>query len=155
MPKKFLSLFIALLIPLSIGFVASQLAPQSATLYASFNLPPLSPPAYLFGPVWMALYILMGFASHLVYQNKIKTRHTALTLYAIQLVLNFSWTYIFFTLGWQLMAFFWLILLISLLLVCLYYFYQVSRKAALLLLPTLLWCLFAAYLNLGIYLRNA
>ncbi len=156
MPRNILSLAIALFIPLSIGFLASTLAPQSASLYATFILPPFSPPAYLFGPVWMGLYILMGLASYAVHQSKHKpkAKHTALTLYFIQLIFNFAWTYIFFTLGWQLMAFFWLIILISLLVVCLYYFYQVSLKAVLLLLPTLLWCLFAAYLNLGIYLLN-
>ncbi len=156
MIKKVFPLIVALLIPLSIGFVASKLAPQSPALYASFTLPPFSPPAFIFGPVWMVLYILMGFASYLIYLNKddVNVKHCALNFYFIQLIFNFGWTYIFFTLGWQLMAFFWLVVLLSLLLLCLYYFYLISRAAALLLFPTFFWCLFAAYLNLGIYVLN-
>ncbi len=157
MPIKIFPLSIALFLPLSIGFLASKLAPQSPALYASFALPPLSPPAALFGPIWMGLYTLMGLASYIIYHNRhaSKTRHTALTLYLIQLIFNFGWTYFFFTLGWQLTAFFWLLILISLLILCFHYFYQISRIAALLIAPTLFWCIFAAYLNMGIYILNA
>lgn len=62
--------------------------------YKSLRKPKWTPPSWVFGPMWTALYGMMGYASYLVWQNG--APHLPLTLYGIQLVLNLAWSPIFF-----------------------------------------------------------
>ncbi len=149
-------LFLAFCIPLSVGYAASALSVGSSQMYATFILPPLSPPSTLFGPVWTVIYILMGVASFLVWRAPVtcSVKGHALLLYIIQLGINFLWPFFFFNLQCHLFAFFWLLLLLGTLLVCMRAFKSISPWAFYLLIPYMLWGLFAAYLNLGIYILN-
>ncbi len=143
-------------LPLLVGFGASQLSVNSAAAYASFVLPPWAPPGAIFGIVWTVLYVLMGLAAYMVWNSKGQKhrRKTALRLYFLQLAVNFFWTYFFFALQWRLFAFFWLLLLLTLLFFCMQKFKQISLAAYVFLSPYFLWCLFAAYLNISIYILN-
>ena len=76
-------------------------------------------------------------------------------MYTAQLFVSALWPLIFFRLGLRLVAFFWLLLLVALLTLTLSGFRYIRKSAYWLLLPTLLWVLFAGYLNLGFYLLNA
>ncbi len=65
--------------------------------YAALNKPAWNPPAWIFGPVWTALYAMMAVAAWLVWKRGGFAAHRqALTLFLIQLVLNASWTPLFF-----------------------------------------------------------
>ena len=152
--KSKLNLLIAILIPLAVGMLSALLTKDSAAVYASLNKPALSPPGVVFPIVWTILYILMGISSYLIYTSDSPDAPAALRCYAVQLALNFGWSLLFFNLAAYLPAFFWLLLLIAVLLIQLYRFYRISPLAAYLQIPYLLWCLFAAYLNLSIYLLN-
>ncbi len=157
MLRKVFYLSMAILTPLLVGFFASKLSADSAATYNTFVLPPLAPPGYLFGIVWSIIYILMGIASYLVLEGKAakKQKIKAACLYFSQLGINFFWTYIFFTLDLKLFAFFWLLLLLSILFLCMQSFKAVSYLGFLLLCPYFLWCIFAAYLNISLYILNS
>lgn len=150
------ALVIAIAIPLLVGAFAGFLTADSMAQFMQLNKPPLSPPGILFPIVWTILYALMGIASYLVYSSNAKQEdiHDALSVYALQLFVNFFWSILFFNLEWYLFAFFWLLLLWVLILYTILLFYRISKPAAYLLVPYLLWVTFAGYLNLGIYLLN-
>ena len=65
-----------------------------ACRYKTLRKPKWTPPSWVFGPMWTALYAMMGYASYLVWQNG--APHLPLTLYGIQLVMNLAWSPIFF-----------------------------------------------------------
>lgn len=145
-------LIIFLLIPLAVGSLSSLLSGNLSA--ATYIQPAFSPPAYIFSIVWTVLYLLMGFSSFLIYTSDNPCKNNALKIYFFQLVLNFFWSIIFFHLSNYLLAFFWLIGLINAIIVMLYKFKKISPVAAYLQFPYLLWCLFAAFLNFGVYQLN-
>ena len=124
--------------------------------YSSLNQPPFAPPAWLFPVVWTILFILMGIASYLVSVSNTDPTYTdnALTVYGLQLAVNFLWTIFFFRFGWYLFSFFWLLILWGLILLTTLKFGRLSKTAAYLMLPYLVWVTFAAYLNLGVAMLN-
>jgi tryptophan-rich sensory protein len=78
----------------------------------------------------------------------------ALTVYGIQLGVNFLWSILFFNLKWYLFSFFWLLLLWGLILVTMILFFPIRKPAGWMLVPYVLWVTFAGYLNFGIFLLN-
>lgn len=156
--KKLFAFVVAVGLPLAAGFVGSYFTmPAVAGWYATLLRPELSPPNWVFGPVWTTLYILMGIASFLVWQKRAHYGHRArqaLKVYGFQLGLNVLWSVLFFGLqspGLALVcvAALWLAIVWTMLL-----FYRLSRASALLLLPYLAWVSFASYLNYMIYMLN-
>lgn len=122
------------------------------TWYASLNKPTWNPPAWIFGPVWSLLYLLMATAAWMVWTRD--GWKLPLGLYFVQLVLNAAWTPIFFgahELGWALVEIIalWLAILITL-----FSFLRVSAMAALMLVPYLAWVSFAAFLNFTLWRMN-
>ncbi len=146
------SLIISILIPIAVGTVSALLSGDISN--TAFNKPPLSPPSYIFPIVWTILYILMGISSYIVYYSDSKYKEKAIIIYAIQLFFNFFWSIIFFRFDKYLLAFIWLIILIVLIIIMIYQFYKIKPLAAYLQIPYLLWCLFAAYLSLMVFLLN-
>ena len=126
------------------------------TWYATLAKPALNPPSWVFGPVWTALYALMGIAAFLVWNQGWgrKDVRRALTVFGIQLVLNALWSIIFFGLhspGWAFadIIALWLAIVWTMVL-----FYRISKPAMWLLVPYILWVSFATYLNYSIYVLN-
>ena len=125
--------------------------------YPTLQKPSFTPPDWVFGPVWTVLYAMMGVSLYLTSRQRDEdaaVETTARVLFAVQLMLNTLWTYIFFgrrSPGWALVE-------ISLLWVAIasttLSFFRVSRTAALLLLPYLLWTSFAAVLNYSVWRLN-
>lgn len=148
-------LLISLAIPLAVGGLAALLSGGMDT-YSTMNQPPLSPPGWLFPIVWTALYLLMGYASYLIWVSdaEVTRKRRALLFYGIQLFLNFLWPIVFFGLSMPLTAFFLLLLLWLVLFITMRLFSNINERAGDLLLPYLLWVTFAGYLNLGVYLLN-
>ena len=144
---------ISILIPLVAGSL-SALISGNIQIYSTLNKPAYSPPAALFPIVWIILYILMGISSFLIYTAYHPKVTQALRLYALQLIMNFCWSIIFFRQGWYLAAFIWLLLMIIVILVMTYYFCQIRPVAAWLQVPYIAWCLYAAVLNFGVYKMN-
>lgn len=124
--------------------------------YRQINKPSWNPPGWVFGPVWTTLYILMGIALYLVWKSNANAavKRPAITLWAIQLVLNFFWTVIFFGAqqpGWAFLEI--IVLWISILLTILA-FARIHKTAAWLMVPYLLWVSFATVLTATIWQLN-
>lgn len=147
------ALFISILIPLAAGSFSSLLSGNMSS-YFTLNKPPLSPPGIIFPVVWTILYILMGISAYIVYSSNSPNREKALLFYGLQLFFNFCWSIIFFKFSLYLFSFIWLIILIFLIILMIRQFYIVNPISAYLQIPYLLWCLFAAYLNLSVSILN-
>jgi len=145
---------ISILIALAAGALSAFATKDNMMIYQQINQPPLAPPGFIFPIVWGILFTLMGISSAIVYEKNTSNPKKALTIYAIQLIVNFFWSVIFFNLQAYLFAFLWLILLWVLIIIMIYEFYKVSKLAAYLQIPYLLWVIFAAYLNFMIFILN-
>ncbi|WP_153797662.1 TspO/MBR family protein [Foetidibacter luteolus] len=151
-----MKLVLSLLITLSVGFVAGiATAANVDEWYAGLNKPAFNPPNSLFMPVWTVLYVLMGISLYLVWKKPpTPARNNALIIFFVQLALNFSWSFIFFSLhqpGWALVDIVALLLGIA---VTINVFRHLSKTAAWLLVPYFLWVAFATVLNTAIYQLN-
>ena len=146
-------MIISLLIPVAVGSI-SALISRIPGRYAGMQQPPFSPPAIVFPIVWTALYILMGISAYMISRSEDARKSRALSVYALQLFFNFFWSILFFRFSWYLPAFFWLAAMIVLILIMIFRFFQIKPLAAYLQIPYLFWCLFAAYLNFGVYWLN-
>lgn len=123
--------------------------------FSTLNKPSFNPPNYLFGPVWTTLYILMGISLYLILQSpKTDSRNTALIIFAFQMALNFSWSFLFFYFKWPGIAFIEIIVMWVAIIIMILTFYRISNTAAYLQLPYLLWVSFASILNGTIWYLN-
>ena len=150
------ALIICLLIPLAVGGLAAWLTMDSMTQFAALAQPPLSPPGWVFPVVWTILYLLMGWASFLIWKSDAPqaAKKRTLGLYGVQLAANFAWPLLFFRAGLYGFALIWLVILLVLVAETMLAFGRIDRRAAWLLAPYFLWLLFAAYLNAGVWLLN-
>ena len=143
-----------LFIPLDGGTIVGILTKDSMDVYNNIARPPLAPPPIAFPIVWSILYILMGISSYLIYESKSIYNEKSLYVYYIQLILNFTWPFIFFSGKMFLVAFFVLLLLWGMVIWMTGLFYKIKPAAAYLQIPYLIWLGFAAYLNLSIGFLN-
>ena len=146
-------LIISLFIPLAVGTI-SGLISMPFMDFDKVIQPPLAPPEWLFPIVWTILYTLMGISFYLILETDNYDKDTSCIVYFVQLFVNGLWSIFFFVFKWRLFSSFWLILLIILIIIMIIKFYKINKLAGLLQIPYLLWCSFALYLNLGIYLLN-
>lgn len=154
---EILKLAISIIICLAAGFIGSIFTNrQIPTWYAALEKPSFSPPNWLFGPVWTALFILMGISLFLVWRNGLSQPSVkiALIIFIVQLLLNILWSFLFFTLRSPLTSFIEIILLWILILITILVFYPISKTAGILLLPYILWVSFASILNFSIWRLN-
>lgn len=124
--------------------------------YQALEKPALNPPSWIFGPVWTALFLMMGLALYLVWnRTPLQKRETrALTWFFIQLALNVLWSFFFFYLRAPGLAFFEIVLLWLAIAVTIFHFWRISYVAGVLLLPYIFWVSFAAYLNFMLWRLN-
>ncbi len=137
------------------GIGGAITTPKIATWYADLTKPSWTPPNWIFGPVWLALYFCMAIAAWLVWrQGGVSNAALPLTLFGFQLVLNVYWSCIFFgqeNLG---LAFGEVLLLWLVIAATMIEFWQWSRIAGILFVPNLAWVSFASVLNLTIWRLN-
>ena len=147
-------------LPLIVGLVSSAITSNAMLAFGKLNQPPLAPPAWLFPVAWTILYILMGVASYLIYRLNPKTKQekklqtAELLVYFVQVFFNFMWTILFFRLELRWFAFGWLIAMWLMILALICMCAKNRKAAAWCLVPYLLWCTFASYLNIMIAILN-
>ncbi len=150
-------LLISLIAPQLAGLIGSLFtAPAVGGWYAALDKPAITPPGWLFGPVWITLYILMGISVYLVWSKRRQEKKVkpAVNLFWIHLLFNAGWSIIFFGLRMPGLAFVNIIIIWLFILVLIWMFEKISRVAGWLLVPYLFWVSFATVLNLYIFLLN-
>jgi len=152
-----IKLIIAIAIPVAVGAISGFFTATGVeSWYQTINKPSWNPPGWIFAPVWTTLYIMMGVALFLVWKSDSSDilKKTAITLFTIQLVLNFFWSFIFFDqhqIGWALVEIIamWIFILLTI-----FAFGNISKLAAWLLVPYISWVSFATILNYTIWKLN-
>lgn len=148
---------LSLFITLGIGIVASLFTrPEIKGWYITLTKPSLTPPNWLFPVAWTILYILIAIAAYMVWKRRDKsTTYTrACIIYILQLLLNFSWSIVFFGMHQVFAALIIIILLLVTIILNIAWFGRFSKTAAWLLVPYVLWVSYAGFLNLSIYILN-
>lgn len=123
--------------------------------YRRLEKPSWRPPDWLFGPVWLVLYIMIAISGWLVWRTAgLEGAALALTVYAIQLVFNGLWSAVFFGLRRPDWAFAEIVCLWLSIVATIAVFYPLNATAAFLLIPYAAWASFAAVLNFSIWRLN-
>nr|ADD38946.1 Translocator protein [Lepeophtheirus salmonis] len=150
----------ASLLPMVGSFVAILItgSKMDKEWYDSLKHPYLEPPSWVFGPVWTFIYFSMGYASYLVYKsggNKLDIPvKVALLAYFVQLLVNWSWSPIFFGYKQISLAYYTIVILWSGILTTMIAFFRICHPAGVLFVPYLIWTSFAAYLNYSFMVLN-
>lgn len=144
---------------LALSFIAAGIGAAASihagAFYAQLVRPDWAPPAAVFGPVWSALYALMGIGAWLVWRaSGFRGARVPLFLFVTQLAVNALWSWLFFS--WHLGAWaFADILVLWLLIVSTsFLFWRVRMLAGVLLIPYLLWVSFASALCYSVWQLN-
>ena len=152
--NKFLSFILFAIITYSASAIGSL-----ATIgfkepwYSMLIKPSFNPPAWIFGPVWTTLYLMMTIAIWVFWHSKNKNMNT-IYIYFIHLIFNTTWSVVFFVFHNMVLAFLVLIILIALIINLILRFKRVKMLSAYLMIPYLLWCSFALILNTSLIVLN-
>ena len=140
---------------LLVGGLSSVITRGQMEAFSALRQPPLSPPGWVFPVAWTILYLLMGVGLAIVWRKSDgERRRRAVTIWSVQLAANFLWPLLFFLWQLRLLSLIWLVVLLILVANMTSEFEKTSVTAARLQIPYLLWLLFAAYLNLGVWILN-
>lgn len=154
--KKPKLLFTSIIVSQLAGLIGSAATtPAIPTWYAGLTKPFFNPPNWLFGPVWLTLYTLMGIALYLVWSKK-PTKKTifAKNLFLLHLVVNALWSLVFFGLKKLGLAFAIIVVLWLMIATLIRLFCPIDGKTKWMLFPYLLWVTFASLLNYSIWQLN-
>lgn len=124
--------------------------------YRSLNRPPWTPPNWVFGPAWTALYSAYGYSSYVVWRDGggFEGAAVPLGIYGVSLALNYTWTPLFFGAHQIKLAFYEIIAVLGSAAATVFAFYKVNPVAAYMNIPLLAWTSFATVLNYKIYRMN-
>jgi tryptophan-rich sensory protein len=153
--QQALALVISLTICYFVSFVGAIATVNAKQFYASLVQPSWSPPGWVFGPVWIILYTMMGLSAWLIWRkNGFNAHASSLLLYLFHLIPNVLWSWLFFS--WQSGAasFIAIIILLILIFLTIIAFFRINKPAAMLLVPYLWWVAFAAVLNYVLWQNN-
>jgi benzodiazapine receptor len=149
-----LAAFVALTFAIS-ALGAWVTAGSVATWYPTLVKPPFNPPAWVFAPVWSALYLMIAIAGWRAWRRGPGARvRLALTVYAVQLALNLSWSFVFFGAREIGLALAVIAALLAAILANAWLFWRLERFAGALLLPYAAWVSFATLLNAALWRLN-
>lgn len=138
----------------SLGSLVTITGPGS--WYTTLQKPFFAPPSWVFAPVWITLFTLMGIALYLVWESGTEKREVRLAIgvFGVQFALNVLWSFLFFGLRSPVLGFINILLLWVMIAVTMWAFYRVKKSAAYLLIPYIAWVSLASALNGAIYFMN-
>lgn len=155
--KNIAKLILAIVVCQIAGAIGSIFTFSSIPIwYATINKPSFTPPNWLFGPVWITLYTLMGVSLYLIWNKGLKNKEvkSSLFIFSAQLALNALWSILFFGLKFPFYAFVEIIILWIAIALTIFKFYKISKNAGLILLPYMVWVSIALTLNLYVWILN-
>ncbi len=135
----------------SLGSLVTITGPGS--WYSTLAKPFFAPPNWVFAPVWITLFVLMGISLYIVWESGTGKRDVklAIGLFGVQFALNVIWSFLFFGLESPLLGFIDILLLWVMIAATILAFYRVKKGAAYLLIPYIAWVSLASALNGAIY----
>lgn len=156
--NKISRIAIVVIICLAVGYLSGMVTRASITTwYPTLVKPSFNPPNWIFAPVWTSLYVMMGVAAGLIW-NQITTQKASVTkalqFFTIQLVLNALWSYLFFGLHNLMLATIEVVLLWLMIFETYSQFAKINKTASYLMLPYLAWVSFASVLTASIWWLN-
>jgi tryptophan-rich sensory protein len=152
--NKILSFILFFLITFSASFIGGLTTiTYKEPWYSQLIKSNFNPPDWIFAPVWTTLYLMMTLAIWLFWHSKNRDINT-IYIYFIHLVLNTTWSIIFFAFHNILLALINLMILIGLIIILILRFKRVNNVSAYLMIPYLLWSCFALVLNLNLLMLN-
>lgn len=149
--KQLPSLLVFIAVVVVAGSVIGILTAPGAW-YVGLNKPSFNPPNWVFGPVWTALYIMIGIAGWLVWRTEPKSG--AMKLWLVQMALNWLWSPVFFTLNRPGLAVFVIVALLAAIVAFIAAARDVDARASWLFMPYAAWVAFASVLNFSIWWLN-
>ena len=155
--RLFFSCLFGVLISNIVGYVSGFATRSSVnTWYMYLNKPIFNPPDWIFMPVWILLYFLMGiaFGFFFSYSFKKKTQRLGTTAFFLQLFFNGMWSFAFFGLRNIFLGLATILILLASIIFCIREFKKVNIFSSYLMIPYLLWVCFAAILNISIFTMN-
>ena len=152
--NKFLSFILFFLITFSASFIGGLVTISlKDPWYSQLVKSNLNPPDWIFAPVWTTLYLMMTLAIWFFWHSKNRNLNTVY-LYFIHILFNTTWSIVFFGLHQILLALFVLIGLILMIIILMLRFKRVNIVSYYLMIPYLLWCCFALFLNFNLLILN-
>ena len=152
--NKFLSLILFLIITFSASFIGGLVTISfKEPWYSGLVKSNYNPPDWIFAPVWTTLYLMMTIAIWTFWHSKKRDINTVY-IYFIHIVFNTTWSIVFFGLHQIFLAFIVLIVLICSIIVLIIRFKRVTFVSYYLMIPYLLWCLYALFLNYNLLIYN-
>ena len=152
--NKFLSFILFFIITFSASFIGSLVTISNREpWYSQLVKSNYNPPDWIFAPVWTTLYLMMTIAIWLFWHSKDRDMNT-IYLYFIHIVFNTTWSIVFFGLHQILLALIILTILIFLIIILIKRFKRVNFVSYCLMIPYLLWCWYALFLNFNLLILN-
>lgn len=145
---------------IALSFLVSSLGGAATTTsvdtwYQTIQKPPFNPPDWIFAPVWISLFIMMAVAGWRVWRRAgFSQERQAFALYGLQLLLNLTWSFLFFGLQQIGLALLEICFLLFAIIATTIAFWRIDRIAGLLFVPYMLWVSFATVLNASLWLLN-
>ena len=152
--NKFISFLLFGIVTYSASFIGSiATISYKEPWYSSLNKSFLNPPDWVFAPVWTTLYVMMILAIWFFWHSKKRDVNT-IYIYFIHIVFNATWSVVFFGLHQIFFALVVLVILITLIIILIIRFKRVNFVSYYLMIPYLLWCLYALFLNYNLLVLN-
>jgi len=152
--NKFISFILFFIITYSASFIGGMVTISfKEPWYSQLIKSNYNPPDWVFAPVWTILYLMMTLAIWFYWHSKNREMNT-IYIYFIHIVFNTTWSIVFFGLHQILLALIVLMILITLIIVLILKFKRVNYVSSYLMIPYLLWCGYALFLNFNLYILN-
>jgi len=155
--RLFFSCLFGVLVSNTVGYVSGFATRSSVnTWYKYLNKPVFNPPDWIFMPVWIILYFLMGisFGIFFSYGFGKKKQRVGTIAFFLQLFFNGMWSVVFFGFKNIFLGLVTILILIASIVFCINEFRKVNIFSSYLMLPYFLWVCFASILNISIFVMN-
>ena len=152
--NKFLSFILFFVITFSASFIGGFVSISlKEPWYSQLIKSNYNPPDWIFAPVWTTLYLMMTLAIWFYWHSKNRDMNTVY-IYFIHIIINTTWSIVFFALHKIFLAMLVLIILIIFIFLLIIRFKPVNKLSFYLMIPYLLWCSYALFLNINLVILN-